>query len=680
MIAISVSKQILCKRGRGTEYCVMLLAYIIQNRLFGVLRGKCLKVNRRSPNYRTPFILGGRMQQEIDMLEKEIKRNQHLYYEETAVLSDDAYDAIVDRLRLLKPDSPVLANVGTPSIGTKTKHIMPMGSQNKAANKDEFMLWPEEGPFVVEDKLDGASLELQYVNGVIFAAVTRGDGLKGDNILSNALLMKGVPRTVDRSIRGVRGEVVITSTDFDSMPNKGKNARNSAVGTMKRKDGEGCQYLTFIAYDIEEDTPCDTEINVLIKLMSAGFLIPMYIRAETKEEVIMHRMTRYGERDEGQIPYDVDGLVIKPFLRDKADRALPRPKRQIAFKYPLDTAASKLLGIEWSQSGKTFTPVAIFEPVELNGTTVQRASLANMSVMQELDIVVGCTVIIKKCGEIIPKVESAIHTDAHHEVFIPPMECPTCKTVTKMEGAFLICPNKKCPEVLAQRFIKWFDTMEIKGVGPAIAKGFALKYPSITHLYKEAYLTIEDATYVSRETSENVLKLFKSIVAKKDCTFPQFIAGFSLDGIGQSTIESIQSAGYTTISQLLAMDLLATDSIPGVGHITLEALQSGITDNLEDMLGMQQYITCHSALATGSMTGEVIVFTGEMHTMKRAEAEELVRGAGGQTKSSVVKNTTYLVTNDTTSGSSKNKKAAELGIPIITEDQFIAWSKGGVKP
>jgi len=614
---------------------------------------------------------------EIEVLEKRIKEHQTAYYAGTPTIADDEYDALVDRLALLAPQSAALQAIGTDVFGT-CEHIMPMGSQNKAADEAAFADWQSRhtDPLFVEYKLDGASLELQYTNGVLTAAVTRGDGKKGVNILENARLMYGVPNRIpdDFGIIAVRGEVLIDHSTFKKYP-EAKNCRNLAVGLMKKQDGSA-RDLTFIAYDMRQDpgilNPISTCEETLQFLNNAGFMVPPGRICLTADEV--NNLRKETIECRSTFPYDIDGLVVKMNQKDWQDLNRSRPDTQIAYKFPLDTAVSILRKVEFSQSGATYTPVAIFDPVQLNGTTVQRASLANMDVMRSLDLLIGCAVVIQKSGEIIPQVISAYATGGHTEAIRPPITCASCGAPL-IDGTFLRCSNNKstCPAQASHQLLKWFDTLEVKGMGPAMAEGFIKRFKNLEGLYQAAYA--EEP--VSGTTNE--LKFFEAIRVKKDCTFPQFIAGLDLSGIGESTIEKLQAAGYDTLERLLTVDEEAL-SIPGIGEETIAALQEQLPEVLTTALSLQNFISCHSQLAVGAMTGEVIVFTGALETMKRSEAEKLVRGAGGTTKSSVVKGTTFLVTNDTTSGSNKNKKAAQLGVPIINEATFLAWAQGGARP
>ncbi|MBR7064157.1 MAG: DNA ligase (NAD(+)) LigA, partial [Treponema sp.] len=317
----------------------------------------------------------------IKMLENLITKYQDSYYNGEAEISDAEFDKLWDELKSLFPESSVLKRIGKDSASfEKTKHVMPMGSQEKAANPEQFKEWAYKhfyDEYLVEYKLDGASLELQYEKGVLKVAVTRGDGSVGDNITSNAKKMSGVLHTLPSNFTGgVRGEVIMTREIHKQKYRDKANCRNAANGIMKRKDGKGSGDLTFIAYDALSTTSenfFSDEEEKINWLSSSGFnTVPLQI-CKTIDDVISYRASVMEKRK--TLSYDIDGLVVKERVINLDDAARARPDRQIAFKFSLEEAVSILREVEWSISGGTYTPVAIFDPVELAGTTVQRASL-----------------------------------------------------------------------------------------------------------------------------------------------------------------------------------------------------------------------------------------------------------------------------------------------------------------
>jgi DNA ligase (NAD+) len=365
----------------------------------------------------------------IRALERLIVKYQKSYYDDEAEISDGEFDLLWDELKSLAPDSPVLKKVGGGSgsafgdaIGKtatgvhtvdgfpKAKHIMPMGSQDKAANPEEFRAWAQKqrsAEFLVQYKLDGASLELQYKKGKLFQAITRGDGIIGDEITANARRMTGVPEKLDMPFSGgVRGEVVMTRTVWKKKYAEKANCRNAANGIMRRKDGEGCEDLVLITYDAmadENDNFFSGEAQKIEWLKKRGFKTTVSTVCGSVEEVIAYREKIAQTRD--KIPIDIDGLVIKDPASDAVDLRRARPEKQIAFKFELETAFSILRQVEWSESGATYTPIGIVDPVHLAGTTVQRANLNDPGMIRSLGLKIGSAVSVVKRGEIIPKIE-----------------------------------------------------------------------------------------------------------------------------------------------------------------------------------------------------------------------------------------------------------------------------------
>jgi len=608
---------------------------------------------------------------EQETLEKEIDRHQAAYYAGEPLISDDDYDVIVDRLRQIAPDSTKLQQIGADSIGTKVKHNCPMGSQNKAANAEEFEAWckmmPKASAVSVQHKLDGASLELQYVEGKLVRAVTRGDGTYGDDVTENVRRMQNVPLLIDCTYTGsVRAEVVMTFEDFEAHGAGKANPRNAAAGIMKRKDGEGCCHLSVYAYDLTG--PYATEEHKLAYLNEFGFTVPsvspFVLRASDIDEYRLNL-------DRASLPYPIDGLVIKMSVVDRDDETLPRPTRQIAFKFPLDEAATVLRYISWEQSGATFTPVGHFDPVYLGGTTVKQASLCNIDLMSTMDLKQGSTVIVTKRGEIIPKIERVLFSPEGANCFTAPGTCPSCKTSLIREGAFLVCPEPTCAAKIEHQIAKWLDTLGIKGIGPAIIQEY---------VSAGAWLRIPDLYSLENPNGNSVSQqnIYDAIHSKKEISLAQFIAGMDIDGVGRTTIGTIVAAGYKSLERIMGATVEELESINGIGGITARAVLAGIDKNLADMLSLTASgaIVVLPEVEEGTMLGQTVCFTGALETMSRGEAESLVRAAGGTAKSSIVRGLTYLVTNDPKSGSSKNVKAQSLGVQIIDEQQFLAICKG----
>lgn len=627
----------------------------------------------------------------INELVSLIKRYQTSYYNGEGEISDAEFDALWDELKNLDPENEILKKIGTDSGNfAKLRHVMPMGSQEKAANPEQFLGWASKhvyDEYFVEFKLDGASLELQYEHGKLVHAVTRGDGTIGDDITVNAKKMNGVAAAlfdlagnlIDYS-GGIRGEVIMTHDVHKEKFSDKANCRNAANGLMKRKDGEGCEYLKLIVYDAfspSGNQPFNDEESKVNWLKSCGFnTVPLKI-CKSPQEVIEYRSHVMDIRN--QLEYDIDGLVIKERQINFQDASRARPDRQIAFKFSLEEAVTILRCVDWSVNGGTYTPVAIFDEVELNGTKVQRASLANPDTMKALGVKIGCKVVVVKRGEIIPKIENVIHEDALCESpVVFPDKCECCGSKLIDNGSRLYCPNKKCSKRILHQLLKWVQVADIRDLGETLVtqlfeKG---KVQSISDLYK---LSAEDLTpfFLNEESlaaekkSLGAEKVAASIQNHRKMSLAVFVAGFDIEGIGETTVEKLVAAGFNTLNALLNMTVEQASAVYGFAEILAKTAVDGLNENALEMRFLAENFVEIVQDSAGKLVGKSFCFTGELHSMKRNDAEALVKANGGTCKSSVTKDLSYLVTNDVSSGSSKNQKAVKFGIPVINEEQFF---------
>ena len=627
----------------------------------------------------------------INELVSLIKRYQTSYYNGEGEISDAEFDALWDELKNLDPENEILKKIGADSGNfAKLRHVMPMGSQEKAANPEQFLGWASKhvyDEYFVEFKLDGASLELQYEHGKLVHAVTRGDGTIGDDITVNAKKMNGVAAAlfdlagnlIDYS-GGIRGEVIMTHDVHKEKFSDKANCRNAANGLMKRKDGEGCEYLKLIVYDAfspSGNQPFNDEESKVNWLKSCGFnTVPLKI-CKSPQEVIEYRSHVMDIRN--QLEYDIDGLVIKERQINFQDASRARPDRQIAFKFSLEEAVTILRSVDWSVNGGTYTPVAVFDEVELNGTKVQRASLANPDTMKALGVKIGCKVVVVKRGEIIPKIESVIHEDALCESpVVFPDKCECCGSKLIDNGSRLYCPNKKCSKRILHQLLKWVQVADIRDLGETLVaqlfeKG---KVQSISDLYK---LSAEDLTpfFLNEESlaaekkSLGAEKVAASIQNHRKMSLAVFVAGFDIEGIGETSVEKLVAAGFNTLNALLNMTVEQASAVYGFAEILAKTAVDGLNENALEMRFLAENFVEIVQDSAGKLVGKSFCFTGELHSMKRNDAEALVKANGGTCKSSVTKDLSYLVTNDVSSGSSKNQKAVKFGIPVINEEQFF---------
>lgn len=631
-------------------------------------------------------------------LEALVERYQDAYYNGDPLVADDEFDRLWDELKRLDPANALLHRVGADSGSfPKARHRIPMGSQDKAADPQEFLAWAHKHPYdeyLVEYKLDGASLELQYDGGVFVRAVTRGNGTVGDDITANAARMQGLLPRLEREGRilpltgGIRGEVIMSRQVHRDFYSDKANCRNAANGLMKRKDGEGCQHLQVICYDaLFEGHAFADELDKMDWLASCGFATVPLAVCKSAQEVIDYRSQVMELR--AQLPYDIDGLVVKERAINLEDAARARPERQIAFKFSLEEAVSVLRRVEWSESGATYTPVAVFDPVELAGTTVRRASLVNPNTIRSLGVRIGSHVVVTKRGEIIPKIEAVVpsvgsgQADGGQDIELP-VRCGQCGSPLVDEGTRLYCPGPSCPKKLLHRLEKWISVLDIRDFGTTLLGSLfrAGKVDSIPSLYRltEADLTpffLNQQSIDRERESLGARKVIKSLASRTTVSLAAFVAGFDIEGIGETLMERLTDAGFSTLERLLAATEEEIGAVNGFGEITAAALVRGLADSRDEMLSLVEggFIRLKEAESGGSLAGLSFCFTGEL-SIKRSQAEQLVRERGGTTKSSVVKGLSYLVTNDTGSGSAKNRKAAQLGIPVIDEAAFHRLLEG----
>jgi len=629
----------------------------------------------------------------VNSLARLIKRYQDSYYNGEAEISDSEFDLLWDELKSLAPGHPLLKKAGADSTDgfPKAKHLIPMGSQEKAANPEEFLAWANKvrpASYVVQFKLDGASLELQYEKGRLVAAITRGDGTTGDLITPNAMRMNGVRHEIAKSFTGgVRGEVVMTRRVWKAKYADKANCRNAANGIMRRKDGAGCEDLGFISYDAAangDDAYFKTETEKIEWLKKQGFAVTETVVFSTPEDVISCRAGLAEKRK--TMETDIDGLVIKDSVTDMTDLRRARPERQIAFKFDLETAYSILREVEWSESGATYTPIGIIDPVRLAGTTVQRANLNNPDMIRAMGLEIGSVVTVVKRGEIIPKIEGlappgALSGPAEKSEIRFPTICGICGSALEDGGTRLYCPNPSCPKKLHHRLEKWVSVLDIRELGEKLLRQLfdSGRVKAIADLYS---LTAEELAEFERMGELSAAKVIRHIRAKRELSLSAFIAGFDFEGVGELIMEKAVQAGFDTLEKIRTAGVEELSGVHGLGEITAGIIVQG----LEECAGVMDAVLASGIISIAPplsekdapLKGSSFCFTGELKSMKRNQAEEKVKALGGSAKNTVAKDLTYLVTNDPESGSAKNKKALEYGVRIIDEETFLSILVNGV--
>ena len=600
-------------------------------------------------------------------LEERIKHYQEAYYNGREEISDAEFDKLWNELETSYPDSDLLKVVGEDIVTNKIKHLMLMGSLSKFNTEEGLRDWVKKEaivfPVQVSNKIDGNSCELQYKDGKLLYAVTRGDAVYGDDITVKALGMPSIPNTIPcNDFLAIRGEIVMDKSVFEAKYSaEFKNPRNLTAGLLKNESFTDYEDLRFIAYDLYNSScPETTEKGKLQTLEFYGFDVVECVYCNSIKEILDYRDTR-SPRDR---EYALDGLVLKQNVVDPNDAYEVRPKKQHAFKWVDISATSILRDVEWSMTGSTLTPVAIFDPVELEGTTVKRASLSNPYWIERLGLHIGDQIRVVKRGQIIPKVEEVISHDPEGKEIAYPEICPICGEKLSFQKSRLSCENPKCKGRYSARCAKWLSVNDVKGFGPAF-----LEKHSVDDLVK--FYDDQLRQSIIEIEGVNAVKGFEDLDRKtKKLSLAKFIAGYDIDGIGVEVAQSLVDAGIN-LENLFTLTIADLIRIPGWSDKRAAAFLKGLEECEESMKNLSKILKIEEpARETSPITGLHICVTGSLNRFSRKELGELIKSKGAFLDSSVTKNTNILVANDISSGSSKLKNARKLNITIMNEEEF----------
>jgi len=619
------------------------------------------------------------MDNRVKELERLVRYHQDRYYNAVPEISDAEFDQLWDELRSLDPNNLIFDEVGRDHAPgyPKREHIIPMNSLDKAADAVGFLRWAKKAgheQFIVQHKLDGASIELQYYDGRFRFGVTRGDGRVGDEVTPNVTRMHGVVRELgDAFSGGVRGEVIMPHEIFTRYYSDKANCRNAANGVMKRKDGKGAEFLRILCYDAwpaGSQRYFSDEKAKLRWLQDQGFTLVPYRVFRDAEEIVAYRDEVADQRD--RLAYDIDGLVVKSVTIDPADMQRARPERQIAFKFSPEEGVTTLREVRWSESGHHYTPIGIVDPVRLAGTTVQRANLANPRMIEELGLQIGSQVVMTKRGDIIPKIERVLESPAGSRPIVPPSACNTCGAGLLNEGTRLYCPNLECSKRRFHRLQKWIQVLEIKDFGEVILRNLfdSGRVGEIHDLYS---LTVDDLMQYERVGEPLARKLLRNLGAVRELSTARFVAGFDIEHVGELVMQKVVSAGFTTLESIRDADAEELASVDGIGASTAETIISGVRELYPLMQRVLETgaVRLQQPRQDAPLLGRSFCFTGTLNSMKRSEAEQIVQQLGGIVKNNVTHDLAFVVTNDPESGSAKNRKARELDIAVISEQEFL---------
>lgn len=624
-------------------------------------------------------------QERINLLVDQIRTHRYLYYNKAPEITDAKFDAIEDELRQLEPNHPVLNEIGQDSSGlfAKREHIIMMGSQDKVVTPEEFTKWAKKvghHKFLVQYKLDGISIELQYKNGIFQCAVSRGDGLIGDDYTQNVMNMNGfIPILKGNFTGAVRAEVLLFRDIFNSKYSDKENCRNASSGLVRRKDGKGSEDLNLVYYDaisIDEHIKFNNEVQKVKWLKSNDFdVVQSKVYATIDEVIALRNDVMENKRD--LLNFDIDGLVIKGTEIDLKDMKRAKPMKQIAFKFAAEEIETTLVDVEWSISGHNYTPVAIVEPVRLMGTTVKRASLANPNLIKELGVKIGSSVIISKRGDIIPKIERVISTPSDAKEILLPTKCEVCNTPLTNEGTLLYCPNEDCPKRKYHRLVKWIKKLNVKHFSeklmlkPLFDSG---KVQTIADLYE---LNVHDLTKLDNVKETSAKKALNNLSAVKEISLERFIAGFNIENIGELMVKKVVDAGYDSLDKILNSSVNDLSMVDGFAEITAEFLLVGLEKvypEMEQLLNLNRIkiIIEEKVMSSNKLAGLSFCVTGSFeHFKNRGEAEQLILKHGGMFKKNVVKNLSYLVTNSTEQTTKYTAAQSQKDTKIITEQNLL---------
>lgn len=654
--------------------------------------------------------------QQMKELVKTLNEAARVYEQENhELMSNYEYDKLYDELLELEKSTGItLSNSPTQRAGyevlsdlPKEAHNSPMLSLDKTKDVQVLKEWLGDKTGRLSWKLDGLTIVLTYEGGSLVKAVTRGNGEIGEVVTNNAKVFQNVPLNI--AYKGhlvLRGEAVIRYTDFEKINEtiedvdaKYKNPRNLCSGSVRQLNNEitaqrNVNLIAFTLVEIENDfvMPNQKTVGEIINnsvhgqlefLSSLGFDVVegKLVTADNIEETVQWFAKEVEHHD---IPSDGLVLAYDDYAYGQSlGRTAKFPRHSIAFKWRDEIKDTTLREIEWSASRTgLINPVAIFDPVELEGTTVTRASVHNISIMEGLELGIGDTVQVYKANMIIPQIAENLTRSGLTEI---PKECPVCHGETKIRQEngvkSLYCIN---PECLAKK-IKSFtlfvsrDAMNIDGLSEAtieklIAKGFITELADLFHLeqYREEIMAMEGFG----EKSFN--NLMASIEKARKVTLPKFIYSLGIPNIGLSNAKLICKEFDYDIERILHAQFLSLVGIPGIGDVIAEVFVNYFRNeynqkNVADLMKEIQLELPEASSGEQKLNGKTFVITGSVeHFANRNEVKEVIEQNGGKVTGSVSAKTDYLINNDNLSNSSKNKKAKELNIPIITEEEFIA--------
>ena len=652
---------------------------------------------------------------EIQQLRRELIQAGHEYYVlDAPTMSDYDYDHKLRRLEELEarhpeaitPDSPT-QRVGGEAVSSfaPVTHRVPLESLQDVFDFDEVRAFDkrvretvQDAAYMTEPKVDGLSVALEYRDGLFVRGATRGDGQVGEDVTENLRTIKSIPLRIPDSVGGliVRGEVYMPKKVFHALNEERErrgealfaNPRNAAAGSLRQQDSKvaAARHLDIAVFNVQwaENVQFKTHGETLDYLKTKGFKVIPHYSCQTIEQAVEH-IREIGEGRDG-FPFDIDGAVIKVDRldqREKLGSTAKFPRWAAAYKYPPEVKPSRVLDIV-VQVGRTgvLTPKAVLTPVRLAGTTVTNATLHNQDFISEKDIRIGDTVLVRKAGEIIPEVLSVVTDKRPPEAqpYILPKTCPVCGAPVERDedGAHVRCTGAECPAQLLRNLTHFAsrDAMDIDGLGVAVVENLVgaglIKTPGDLYFLKE-----EDVAGLERMGKKSAQNLLAAIERSKSNDLSRLIYAFGIRQVGQKA-GKILAARFHTLQALENAALEELTAVDDIGAITAQSILEWMASPQSKHLiqRLAQAGVNMTAAEQGSdqrFAGMTFVFTGALEKFTRDEAAAMVEDRGGKSASSVSKKTSYVVAGE--AAGSKLRKAQELGVTVLTEDEFLALLK-----